>query len=556
MATLADCGAVSELLPALATAALDISGMHRAVVLLVDRRGATDSATARGPDGMLDAELLAAVRGSVGRRGIVDVLMGLEHAVWKSAEDLVVHHEPWLDTHGVRSIIGVPMSMRNGAGTLIVTSTTAAPPDPEVIDTIEGLADVAASMIDAIQRLEDERRNRRSAERLLEQLESIGAASDRRLVLRLAAEAVQRGTLDDTVVAAFLVDGRIEAIEAEGDSMLATDVIRIVDHDSHVTAAQQLDLAAGAWSELASRGIGRALVVPVPPAGEPGVSNRLGWIVSYSTSRRRYVPDQLGLAETVARQASIALANVARLEAEREALHRLEELDRLKSGFVASLSHGLRTPLTALVGYSELLAERSAEDPSLSFAEDMRREAAQLHTLIGNLLDASRLEAGMLQLNPRPIDGVAMVTEAAEAARHAHPNRRVEVDAAVERFAMVADAERVRQVLAILLDNGLRYSPHHEAVHVTIEPSAEFGPRGTLQNGLRIHVDDRGPGVPADERERIFERFAQVRDDIEGTGIGLFLARELVRAHGGVIDVIDRPEGGTRFSVWMPKRQH
>jgi signal transduction histidine kinase len=552
---LARAGSVGELLPALAASALEISGMHRAVVLLVDRRGATDSATARDPEGRLDAELLSAVRGSVGRRGIVDVLMGLDHTVWKSAEDLVVHHEPWLDAHDVRGLLGVPIRMRSGAATLILASTTPVPPTAAVLEAIERLAEVASATMDATQRLEDERRSRRSAERMLRELETIGAAADRRQVLRLAAEAVQRGIHDETVAAMVFTDGVVDVVESYGDAVDVAHLVRVVQHRSSVSRATQIDLTEPECQGLSARGVGRLMIVPIPPGVDTEAGGRLGWIVTSSSSRRRYTADDSSLAETVARQSSIALANVARLEAERDAPHRLEELDRLKSGFVASLSHGLRTPLTALVGYSELLAERAADDPSLVFASDMRREAAQLHTLIGNLLDASRLEAGMLQLNPRPLDGIELLSEAVEAARHAHPGRTVELATDTDRFVMVVDAERVRQVLAILLDNGLRYSPAEAPLEVRAVPSVDFGPTGTLQKGLRIHVDDRGPGVPAEERERIFERFARARDDIEGTGIGLFLARELIRAHGGSIEVGDRPGGGTRFAIWIPQQQ-
>lgn len=552
-ARLARAGSLAELLPILATGALEISELNRAVVLAVDRRGATDTATARDPEGLLDAPLLSDVRGSVGRRGIVDVVMASNRPVWKAAEDLVVHHEPWLERHGVRGLLGVPIPMRTGAATLLLTSPTTVSPSDDVLASLEQLADVAGAIIDATRRLEDERGGRRVSELLLRELETIASSTDGRQVLRAAAEAIKNNTEDETTTAATVVDGQMGLVEAQGDRLHASAVLDQVNRAGTISGATQVDLGDPAWSTVRAHGIERLLVVPVVAGGDAEPKAPIGWIVSYGSSRRRYGNQDLKVAETVARQTSMALANVARLKAERDALMRLEELDRLKSGFVASLSHGLRTPLTALVGYSELLAEQSENDPSLYFANDMRREAAQLHTLIGNLLDASRLEAGMLQLNPRPLDAVAMVGEAIEAARHAHPTRVVEFHSDVERFAMVADAERIRQVFAILFDNGLRYSPENAPLDVTVMASAEYGPSGLLQNGVRVHVDDRGPGIDEADRERIFERFARVRDDIEGTGIGLFLARELVRAHAGTILVDDRDGGGTRFSVWLPQ---
>ena len=537
----------------LATAALAISGLKRAIVLVADRRGATDSATARDPEGLLDAQLLSDVRKSVGRRGIVDTLMSAVRPVWKSSEELVLHHEPWLEHHGVRGVLGVPVAIRSGAATLFLTSGSALPPDRDTVAAVEQLVEVAGSLIDAGRRLEDERRDRRAAELMLRELETISSGADARQVLRMATEAVKRNTEDETVAAALVVDGRLESVEAQGDRLHATTVLRRVQGRLAGSDAQQVELQGAGWNSLTDLGIGRLLAAPIMRGGEMGDIERIGWIVSYSSANRRFEQDELRVAETVARQASMALANVARLQAERDALNRLEELDRLKSGFVASLSHGLRTPLTALVGYSELLAEQAQNDPSLDFAEDMRREAARLQTLIGNLLDASRLEAGMLHLNPRPLDGVALIGEAIEAAAHLRPTRTIAFHSDVDRFAMVADAERIRQVFAILFENAMQYSGADDPVEVVALVSAEFGPAGTLQNGLRVHVDDRGPGVAAEDRERIFERFARVRDDIEGTGIGLFLARELTRAHGGTILVEDRDGGGTRFSVWLPQ---
>jgi two-component system sensor histidine kinase KdpD len=252
----------------------------------------------------------------------------------------------------------------------------------------------------------------------------------------------------------------------------------------------------------------------------------------------------------VGEQASLALHTTGLLEAERAAVDRLTDLDRLKSTFVAAVSHELRTPLTAILGFSELLAEE-IDDPRLShYLDDLRRESAVLEALIGNLLDTSRLEAGMLRLNVHPIDLTATIDQAIDVVAHAHPGRTIRRHLPEGSRPIAADGVRLRQVFINLVENAAKYSPEGTVIDVTV-----WDDEARNSGRVDITVDDEGPGIPAEERARVFERFRRLagHEARPGTGIGLYVVKALVEAHGGSVVVEDGPQGwGTRFRVSLP----
>ncbi|HZU78267.1 MAG TPA: HAMP domain-containing sensor histidine kinase, partial [Dehalococcoidia bacterium] len=234
----------------------------------------------------------------------------------------------------------------------------------------------------------------------------------------------------------------------------------------------------------------------------------------------------------------------------RRALEEAQTALAIRQRFLAVASHELRTPLTALKGQLQLVRRRLARgvpaealDTSLRVAD---RQLDRLTRLVDELLDVSRLGEGRVSVAREAVDVAALLRHIVEQQRDVAPERPIslELDALPPRID--ADPFRLEQALANLIANAAKYSP----------PEAPIVVRAGIADGsLQISVLDEGIGVPAEEREAIFESFhraANVDRAVTGFGLGLYIARELVRLHGGTLYVEARPEGGSIFTVTLP----
>jgi signal transduction histidine kinase len=227
-------------------------------------------------------------------------------------------------------------------------------------------------------------------------------------------------------------------------------------------------------------------------------------------------------------------------------------VEQVKSDFVAAVSHELRTPLTSIYGFAETLLRQD-----VPFGDEERRifigyiasESERLTEIVDQLLNIARLDAGDLQVERGRIDLGSVVSELVTSVKEsgAMNGHRFEVDLPEEPLAAEADPDKVRQVFNILLENALRYSPEGGTVTV--------GAR-RVSDRVEVRVMDEGIGIPSAERDRIFRKFyraeSAARDGAAGTGLGLFIAKELVLAMGGRIWV-DSTEGeGSSFSFELP----
>jgi signal transduction histidine kinase len=242
----------------------------------------------------------------------------------------------------------------------------------------------------------------------------------------------------------------------------------------------------------------------------------------------------------------LALGTTLVLAAIRE-LRRERGLQRLRAEFVASVSHELRTPLTQIRMFAEtLLLDRVRfPDERRRSLEIVDREARRLTHLVDNVLQFSRGERGALSVSPEPRLLAPIVREVVEQSRPLVGAAGTRVDASLDEAALAAvDADALRQVLLNLLDNAVKYGPRGQRVRIEL----------TRADGLvRLAVDDEGPGIPAAERQRVFERFHRLERDrrsaLAGTGIGLAVVRDLVERHGGRCHVEASARGGARFVV-------
>jgi two-component system sensor histidine kinase KdpD len=244
--------------------------------------------------------------------------------------------------------------------------------------------------------------------------------------------------------------------------------------------------------------------------------------------RRRFLPSLAALLAVVAER--------SRLEGEALEAEALRRSDALKTALLRAVSHDLRSPLTAILASADALASPglSLEDEDrLELAEAIRDEAARLDRVVGQLLDLSRLEAGAVEPHRElwPVDelvGQALAGLGADAAR-------VTLEIRPETPPVEVDAAQVERVLANLIDNALHYSPPGSGVIVRAESGA---------TELRLHVVDRGPGLPDEERDSLFQPFRRGSAGQIGSGLGLAIARGFAEANGGRLWAQDDPAGG------------
>jgi two-component system OmpR family sensor kinase len=238
--------------------------------------------------------------------------------------------------------------------------------------------------------------------------------------------------------------------------------------------------------------------------------------------------------------------NAMLAEIERAFADRVAAEERLRR-FVADASHELRTPVTSIRGYAELFRRGAAEQPA-DLANVMRRieqEGERMGELVEELLLLARLDQGQ-PLERQPVELAAVADAAVDAARAADPERPIELDSHGPLIVLGAES-RLRQVIDNLLTNARVHTPAETPIHVRL--AAEDGQ-------AQLEVADAGPGVPAEEADRIFERF--YRPDRSrtrgqgGVGLGLAIVRSLVEAHGGTVAYRPRPGGGSVFRVSLP----
>ena len=267
-----------------------------------------------------------------------------------------------------------------------------------------------------------------------------------------------------------------------------------------------------------------------------------------------FAPEIVAAAQTFATQSALAIQN-ARLFREIEDKSRLlEAASRHKSEFLANMSHELRTPLNAILGFSEVLAERmfgEVNEKQAEYLQDILSSGRHLLSLINDILDLSKVEAGRLELElgrfhlPTALDN-ALTLVRERATRHGITLTQT-VD---ERVGdIVADERKVKQILLNLLSNAVKFTPEGGRVGLTATAAEDV---------ITIAVSDTGIGIAPEDQAAIFEEFRQVgREDArkqEGTGLGLTLAKKFVELHGGRIWVQSQVGQGSTFSFTLPVR--
>jgi signal transduction histidine kinase len=280
----------------------------------------------------------------------------------------------------------------------------------------------------------------------------------------------------------------------------------------------------------------------------------IGGLVVRRKSTGEFRPEVIELLKTFATQSVLAIQNARLFREIEEKSRQIEAANRHKSEFLANMSHELRTPLNAIIGFSEVLQERmfgELNEKQAEYTDDILSSGRHLLSLINEILDLSKVEAGRMELELAAFDLPLAIDNARTFVRERATKRGVNLDVTVdERLGdFVGDERKIKQILLNLLSNAVKFTP--EGGRIGIKAKQADG-------SVEISVSDTGIGIAPEDQAKIFEEFRQVGGDyakkIEGTGLGLTLAKKFVELHGGRIWVTSEVGKGSTFSFTLPER--
>jgi len=233
------------------------------------------------------------------------------------------------------------------------------------------------------------------------------------------------------------------------------------------------------------------------------------------------------------------------LQQEKASLYeQVKTLSDRQNEFIGLTSHELKTPLTSLNGYLQILSKISEDSKFKHIVSKAAQQVKKLTTLIDDLLDITKIQAGKLPLTTKVGDIRGVIEESIELMMHAYPQCQFKFITDIEGFQIELDAQRIEQVLINLLSNAVKYSPGSNTVEIFLEEN---------QHEVIVSICDKGLGIPEDKLELIFSRFYRLKEtSASGLGLGLFLCNEIIKRHGGKIWVESKLGKGSTFHFSLP----
>lgn len=269
-----------------------------------------------------------------------------------------------------------------------------------------------------------------------------------------------------------------------------------------------------------------------------------------SEKKDAFTTKDLAILERVSLPLAIVVENARILAKEKEAVHRLTQLDEMKSDFIAITSHELRTPLTSIMGFLKTLRRQgldiSPKDQE-QYLDIVERQSQRLLEIVEDLLFASQIERGSIELRTVSFELGELVHEVIEE-RFPDDSSKIQFSG-TGPITMSTDRDRLRRVIFSLVENALKFSPESGRVTVSFD---------SIDGAGRLQVRDEGMGIPAEEIDRIFDRFHQVGGSMgraqTGFGLGLYVSKRIIESLGGTIEVDSEPHKGSIFTVTIPIR--
>jgi signal transduction histidine kinase len=482
---------------------------------------------------------------------------------------------PYRD-QGMRSVLAVPLLKENDLiGTIVIHRKEVRPFTDKQIALLKTFADQAVIAIENVRLFKELEARTSELARSVGELRALGEVGqavsstlDLETVLtRIASHAVQLSGADGGAIYEYdegtqefqlrgshriekeLVDAlRASPIQLGGGAVGQAAASREPVQVSDVLDERQY--AAARFRPMLAR-LGYRSLLAVPLLREERI---MGGLTIYRRRTGSFSTEVVNLLQTFATQSVLAIQNARLFREIEDKSRQIEAANRHKSEFLANMSHELRTPLNAIIGFSEVLGERmfgELNEKQAEYTEDILSSGRHLLSLINEILDLSKVEAGRMELELAEFDLPLAIDNARTFVRERATKHGINLDVTVdERLGeFVGDERKIKQILLNLLSNAVKFTPE----------GGRIGIKARQANGsVEISVSDTGIGIAPEDQPKIFEEFRQVGADyahkVEGTGLGLTLAKKFVELHGGTIWVESEVGKGSTFSFSLPER--
>ena len=582
--------ATSEVLRAISSSVIDLQPVFDTIVRnavklcsatfgglqrIVDGRMTLDAQCGVTPDELAvlqrDVFPLPISRGSATGRAVVDRTVVHIRDIREDPE-FGVH--PLQAMQGFRTILAVPM-LREGVpiGALALWRREVLPFSDTEISLVQTFADQAVIAIENVRlfkeldaRTQDLTRSVGELRALGEVGQAISSTLDLQTVLRtIVARATQLSGTDAGVIYEYDAQREVflpratEHLEAEiVETMLATPVRKgegATGRLAEVQEAIQVPDILAAPAESRVRNVlvraGYRALLAAPLVREDQL---IGALTVIRKATGEFRPEVIDLLRTFATQSALAIQNARLFREIADKSRQLEAASQHKSEFLANMSHELRTPLNAIIGFSEVLSERmfgELNEKQDEYLKDIHASGQHLLSLINDILDLSKIEAGRMELDLTDFSLPLALDNAVTLVRERAGRRGIALHMTIdERLEQVrADERKVRQVVLNLLSNAIKFTPEGGRIDVGAKPVDGF---------IEVSVSDTGVGIAPEDQEAVFEEFRQVGTadkKVEGTGLGLALSRKFIELHGGTIWVKSRVGVGSTFTFTLPVRR-
>jgi GAF domain-containing protein len=580
--------ATSEILGVIASSPTDIQPVLDAIADSATRVCNADDASIRIVEGnvlrlathkgsipfFMTAEL-PITRGSVAGRAVIDnELIHIEDLKLNVTE--FPDAQVALSREGVRTILVAPLEREGVAiGVILIRRTEVRPFSEKQIALLKTFSDQAVIAIENVRLFQElEARTSELAKSVgeLRALGEVGQAVSSTLDLetvltRIASHAVQlTGAAGGAI---YEYDEESEEFHLRGSHQIEKEFLETL-------RASPIRLGGGALGQAASsrapvevadilderefsatrlrpilRQLGYRSLVAVPLLREGRI---MGGLTIFRRTAGSFPPEVVKLLQTFATQSVLAIQNARLFREIEDKSRQIEAANRHKSEFLANMSHELRTPLNAIIGFSEVLSERlfgELNEKQAEYTEDILSSGHHLLSLINEILDLSKVEAGRMELELAAFDLPMAIDNARTFVRERATKHGIGLDVTVdERLGeFVGDERKIKQILLNLLSNSVKFTPEGGRIGINAKQA---------DGSVEISVSDTGIGIAPEDQPKIFEEFRQVGSDyahkVEGTGLGLTLAKKFVELHGGRIWVTSEVGKGSTFSFTLPER--